>query len=390
AMTELLRHRGPDEGGLLDRGPLAVLGHRRLSIIDLAQGQQPMGSGDGSVWITYNGEIYNHRALRADLETRGHRFRTSCDTEVVLEAYREWGDACPERLEGMFAFAVLDLAKRRLFLARDHLGKKPLYLRWRRGVLDFASEVSALCCAADWRGDLDPVAWSFYLHLGYIPSPWTAYRDTTKLRPGEACVVDASGLRRWRYWSVAARAPLAAERPEDLLEPLEEALREAVGARLMSEVPLGAFLSGGIDSGLVVSLMARLCGPGVKTASIGFDGEPGGGELEAARLVAERNATDHDEFVVRADAAGILEAVMRHFGEPFADSSAIPTWYVSRETRRRVTVSLSGDGGDEAFGGYDFRYFPHRRDARLRRALPAALRRPVASVLAGLWPRHRS
>ena len=193
AMTDHLWHRGPDAEGVLDRAPLAVLGHRRLAIIDVKHGHQPMSTADGEIWITYNGEVYNFRRVRSELEGKGHRFTTNSDTEVILEAYRAWGEACVERLEGMFAFAILDLPRRSLLLARDHLGKKPLYFRWRRGRLDFASELSALSLASDWQDDLDPLAWSFYLRLGYIPSPWTIYRGIEKLRPGRV-------LRRRREW----------------------------------------------------------------------------------------------------------------------------------------------------------------------------------------------
>ncbi|MGH7818787.1 MAG: asparagine synthase (glutamine-hydrolyzing) [Candidatus Binatia bacterium] len=387
AMTQHLRHRGPDDGGLLDRAPLAVLGHRRLAIIDVAEGKQPMGYGD-SLWITYNGEIYNYRSLRDELAARGHRFATSSDTEVVLAAYREWGEECPTRLEGMFAFAILDVRERRLFLARDHLGKKPLYVRWRNGILDFASELAALRHAADWRGDLDPLAWAFYLRLGYVPSPWTVYRGVEKLRPAESFTVDPAGARRRTYWTISA-APRA-RASEDVVDELEALLEDAVRARLMSEVPLGAFLSGGIDSGLVVAAMAKLCGGGVRTSTVGFADEPGGGEIEAARLVARQHRTDHEEIEVRSGVAPMIGRVAGHFGEPFADSSAIPTWHISRETRKRVTVALTGDGGDEPFGGYDFRYLPHRRDARLRSALPRWLRRPLFAPLAGMWPRGSS
>jgi asparagine synthase (glutamine-hydrolysing) len=384
AMTENLRHRGPDAGGMLDRTPLGVLGHRRLAIIDLSQGQQPMGTADQNLWVTFNGEIYNYLELRRELEGRGHSFRTNSDTEVILAGYREWGEAVPERLEGMFAFAVLDLNARRLFLARDHLGKKPLYIRFRGGVLDFASEVGALRGVADWRGEVDPLGVAFYLRFGYVPSPWSIYRDVQKLQPGECCTVDAAGLRRRRYWDLAK---LGVERPfsvEEAVAAIEAELRSAVRARLMSEVPLGAFLSGGIDSGLVVSLMAKQLGPGVKTVTVGFSGEAS--ETEAARLVARHHATDHAEYTVEPELGRLMDRLLSHFGEPFADCSALPTWHVSREARRRVTVALTGDGGDESFGGYDFRFVPHRRDARLRALFPGRLFRAAFRALAGAWP----
>jgi asparagine synthase (glutamine-hydrolysing) len=387
AMTEALRHRGPDADGLLDRRPLAVLGHRRLAVIDLASGQQPMGTPDGQLWITFNGEIYNYRELRRELQARGHELRTSSDTEAILYAYREWGERAPERLEGMFAFAILDVANRRLFLARDHLGKKPVYFRFRNGVLDVASEIHALRTASDWTGDVDPLAVAFYLRLGYVPSPWSIYRDVQKLRPAEYCVVDASGIRRRVYWDLATAAGERRLDAAEAEEALEAELQAAVRARLVSEVPLGAFLSGGVDSSIVVSLMASELGPGVKTTTVGFAGEPG--ELAAARMVADRFGTDHLEHTVRPDIEGFPERISGHFGEPFADSSALPTWHLSREARRRVTVALTGDGGDEGFGGYDFRYLPHRRDARLRRLLPRAVRAAVFPRLAARWPdRH--
>jgi asparagine synthase (glutamine-hydrolysing) len=384
AMTEALRHRGPDAGGLLDRTPAAVLGHRRLSIIDLAQGQQPMGTRDGALWVTFNGEIYNYRTLRQELQARDHEFRTNSDTEVILAAYREWGEQAAERLEGMFAFALLDVRRRRLFLARDHLGKKPLYLRFRHGVLDFASELSALRLASDWKGELDPLGLAFYLRLGYIPSPWSVYRDVEKLRPGECCTVDAAGLRKRSYWDLATVGQERTMRVDEALAAVEAELGEAVRARLMSEVPLGAFLSGGIDSSLVVGLMAREVGPGVKTVTVGFSGEPG--ETEVACLVARHHRTDHAEYTVEPVVEPLMGPLLAHFGEPFADSSALPTWHVSREARRRVTVALTGDGGDESFGGYDFRVLPHGRDARLRRLFPGAPSRVLFRLLAGIWP----
>ena len=333
-MTQQLRHRGPDEGGLLDRAPVAVLGHRRLSIIDLAQGQQPMSYRDGSLWITYNGEVYNYRELRELLKAKGHSFRTNSDTEVVLAAYAEWGEECVDRFEGMFAFAILDLPERRLFLARDHLGKKPLYFRWRNGILDFASELSALRHASDWRDDFDPLGWSFYLRLSYIPSPWTAYRGVEKIRPGERCVVDRRGLRRHRYWEPRSNPVASLSDFQRATDELASLLEEAVRMRLVSEVPLGAFLSGGIDSGLIVGLMAKLCGPGVKTTSVGFSDEPGGGEVAAARAVAERHHTDHGEVSVHA----------RRNLDPRADDGSF-----RRAVRRRLggadVAHLAGDAG---------------------------------------------
>ena len=364
---------------MLDRAPLAVLGHRRLAIIDVKHGHQPMSTADEEIWITYNGEVYNFRELRSELEGRGHRFTTNSDTEVILEAYRAWGEACVERLEGMFAFAILDLPRRSLLLARDHLGKKPVYFRWRRGRLDFASELSALSLRRIGRRSrsagvvLLPSTRLHPFSLDDLPrrreAPAGRVLRRRRERLAEEEILDA-GCR--------FRASSRRHHPETV----DDALRQAVDLRLVSEVPLGAFLSGGIDSGLVVSLMAQTLGDGVKTTSVGFVGDPTGGELEAARAVARHHRTDHAELVVEPDAASILGDVMRHFGEPFADSSAIPTWYISRETRRRVTVALSGDGGDETFGGYDFRYFPHLAMHACGARFPASLRAPVFSTLA--------
>jgi asparagine synthase (glutamine-hydrolysing) len=387
AMTDALRHRGPDAGNVLDRSPLAVLGHRRLAIIDVAQGHQPMRSPDGELWVTYNGEIYNYRELKHELQSRGHRFHTSSDTEVLLVGYREWGEALPERLEGMFAFVLLDLPKRRLFLARDHIGKKPLYVRYRGGVLDAASELAPLRLASDWTGKLDETALAFYLRLGYIPAPWSVFSDVEKLRAGECWVVDAGGVRKRRYWDVPAPGQEIERSTDEAVDLLEAELRRAVRGRLMSEVPLGAFLSGGIDSSLVVALMAQELGPGVKTVTVRFAGEAG--ELEMARSVARRYRTEHHEHVVAATIEDLIPELQAHFGEPFADSSAVPTWHVAREARRRVTVALTGDGGDESFGGYDFRVGPHLRDARIRAALPSPARSSLA-LLSRVWPRdHR-
>ncbi len=386
AMTQSVLHRGPDAGGIVDRTPLAVLGHRRLAIIDLKTGQQPMSGVGGRFWITFNGEIYNYRRLRDEL-VGDYDFQTDSDTEVILAAFAKWGDRCVERLEGMFSFALLDTRERTLFLARDHVGKKPLYLRWRRGILDFASELSALTAATDWQGEFDSTAWAFYLRLGYVPSPWSIYNDVEKLRPGECCVVDASGVHKRRYWDPATVGVNNDYSEEEAVEAIDAELRAAVTDRLMSEVPLGAFLSGGIDSGLVVSLLSEQLGPGVKTITASFDGEPG--ELEAASQVAQHLHTDHQEVLVTPRVEELVRQLPRHFGEPFADSSAIPTWYVSKAAKEHVTVALTGDGGDEPFGGYDFRYFPHQRDAKLRACLPSWFRRSIMRWLARVWPdRH--
>ncbi|HXH06222.1 MAG TPA: asparagine synthase (glutamine-hydrolyzing) [Vicinamibacterales bacterium] len=352
AMCRAMAHRGPDGEGVIRRGP-AVLGHRRLAIIDLSPAAaQPMGLPDGSLWVVFNGEIYNFRELRRELETRGHAFRSRSDTEVILHAYREYGEDCVSRLRGMFAFAVWDEHRHRLFAARDRLGKKPFFYRIDEQGFTFASEAQGL--AADPLGpplEPDLSALDLYLTYGYVPHPWSAFRGVRKLSPAHVLVYDASGggLREERYWR-ARREPKLRLPERDAEEEALRRLREAVRLRLASDVPLGAFLSGGVDSSLVVALMAEQ-GP-VRTFSIGFH-EAEYDERRYARAVAERYATRHTEFVVEPDAAEVLPRLVRHYGEPFADSSAVPSYYLARMTREHVTVALNGDGGDEAFGGYE-------------------------------------
>jgi asparagine synthase (glutamine-hydrolysing) len=383
AMTAALRHRGPDGDGVFsdDR---AALGHRRLAIIDRTGGTQPMTNEDGTCWIVFNGEVYNHKTLREHLTARGHRFRTTSDTEAILHAYEEYGPACVERLEGMFAFAIYDQKNRSLFLCRDRLGKKPLFFAELGGILHFASEIKALHPSPYWDGALDLSGLEGYLSLGYFPAPGTIYRHVRKLEPGHWLLARDGRAEIRRYWDV--------ERFDDdhrdehaLLDDLEGVLGDAVRTRLESEVPLGAFLSGGIDSGLVVSFMAEAAGRGVSTTTVGFD-QAGHNELAAARLTAERFHTAHHEELVEPALDEILNPVVAAFDEPFADSSAIPTFYVSRAARRRVTVALSGDGGDETFGGYDFRYVPHALEGKVRPFVPGAPGRRLARFLGAQWP----
>ncbi len=337
-----------------------------------------------SCWIVFNGEIYNHRSLRPLLEAKGHRFRTVSDTEVILHAYEEFGPACVERLEGMFAFAIYDGRRGELFAARDRLGKKPFFYTVLDGTFHFASELPALRHSPRWRGDVDLTALEGYLSLGYFIAPSTIYRDVFKLMPGHWLRVTGDGVETRQYWDVQEFD--TDDRPdEQLIAEIDATLRQAVNDRLESEVPLGAFLSGGIDSGLVVSYMAEALGDRLVTASVGF-GDAAHNELEAAGIVARHFQSRHHASVIEPALDEVIGPVTRHLGEPLADSSAIPTWYVSRAARAHVTVALSGDGGDETFAGYDFRYVPHALEASVRSVMPEALT-PAAAWLGTRWPR---
>jgi asparagine synthase (glutamine-hydrolysing) len=353
-MNDRIAHRGPDEEGFWLRGPVG-LAMRRLAIIDLKCGQQPLCNEDETVWIVFNGEIYNFPELREQLETRGHRFRTHSDTETIVHAYEEWGEECPRHLRGMFAFAIYDLKTETLFLARDRVGKKPLLYTTVNGQFLFASEFQALLAHPNVPRRPNLRALDAYLATTCIPSPLTGYEGIHKLPPAHSLTARNGEITMRRYWSLdecfqgTHKLRLSeAEAARELLRRLEEAVR----IRLMSEVPLGAFLSGGIDSSAIVALMSRLSGKPVKTFSIGFH-ESDYSEVQHARRVAERYGTDHTEIIVEPDAMEILPLLVRHYGEPYADSSAVPTFYVSQATRRHVTVALNGDGGDEVFGGYE-------------------------------------
>jgi asparagine synthase (glutamine-hydrolysing) len=385
AMAAALAHRGPDGDGFFDDAGVA-LGFRRLAIIDRAGGHQPMTNEDGSCWIIFNGEIYNYRELRPLLEAKGHRFQTASDTETILHAYEEFGAACVDKLEGMFAFAIYDGRRRELFAARDRLGKKPFFYTVVDGMFHFASELPALARSSLWKGEVDLASLEGYLSLGYFLAPSTIYRDVYKLPPGHWLRVSNGRVHVQEYWDVQEfdtdRRPSS-----ELLSDIDATLRKAVHDRLESEVPLGAFLSGGIDSGLVVSYMAEALGDRLVTASVGFR-ERGHNELEAAGLVARHFNSQHHAEVIEPRLDEVIGPVTAGMGEPLADSSAIPTWYVSRAARRHVTVALSGDGGDESFAGYDFRYVPHALEASARRWLPAGLS-PAVGWLGGRWPRWR-
>jgi asparagine synthase (glutamine-hydrolysing) len=387
SMTDRLRHRGPD-GGAVRRQSWYAFGHRRLAIIDRAGGEQPMTNEDSSIWIVFNGEIYNHLELRRDLESRGHRFRTHSDTEAIVHAYEEYGDACVERLDGMFAFAIGDDNARRVLLARDRLGKKPLFHATLGGVLHFASEIKAIKASPLWNGAEDLAAIEGYLSLGYFVAPATAYRDVRKLEPAHVLATSNSDVSIRKYWDILEFDTDSRPRAE-LLEDLGGRLAAAVACRLESEVPIGAFLSGGIDSGLVVSYMADAFGRPPVTATVGFD-DAAHNELAAAGLTAASYQTEHHPATVEPRLEDVLDPIVAAFDEPFADPSAIPTYYVSQVARRHVTVALSGDGADEAFGGYDWRYTPHAMEAQARRLIPGSPGRAAAAWLGARWPRSRS
>jgi asparagine synthase (glutamine-hydrolysing) len=352
AMCAQIRHRGPDDEGVLTDGPCAI-GMRRLSIIDLSSGHQPVANEDESVWVVFNGEIYNYRELRADLARRGHRFRTNSDTETLVHLYEERGADGLRELRGMFAFCIWDARARKLFLARDRFGKKPLYYAALPEGLYFASELKCLR-AAGVPLEEDRTALQLYFQFGYIPDPYSAFRGVRKLMPGSWLEYDAAGERHGRYWQMPEFQPGEAARIGEVetRERLRQSFDEAVRIRMIADVPLGAFLSGGIDSSLVVASMALQSSAPVKTFSIGFE-EAKYNELEYAAMVAKQYRTEHHEILVRPDSLDLVTKLAWHFDEPFADSSAIPTYIVSKFAARRVKVALSGDGGDEFFGGYE-------------------------------------
>jgi len=385
AMLGLLKHRGPDDSGIRVEGDVG-LGMTRLAIIDLVTGRQPMSDAGGRYWIVFNGEIYNFRQLRAELMTAGRRFRTRSDTEVILHAYAVHGEACVERLAGMFAFAIWDDAERRLFLARDRLGKKPLYYWHRDRLFLFASEPKALLCHPAVARSVDWSALHHYLAFGYTPVTRSIFDSIRKLPPAHTATVVEGRLTQRRYWQPPAGAPSPGTRAgrEESAAAVRAGLREAVRLRLESDVPLGVFLSGGIDSSAVVASMREVTSGRIATFSVGFGrAAPTYDELPYARLVARRFATDHHEEILEPDVRAILPDIVRAFDEPFGDSSAIPTFVVAQATARHVKVALSGIGGDETFGGYP-RYLG-LRVAALHDKLPRWLRHASRS-LAGRLP----
>lgn len=398
-MCRVLSHRGPDgEGIFVSRAgtenglEIGVgLGHRRLSVIDLSDaGRQPMSNRDGSLWIAYNGEIYNFPELRRGLEKKGYVFKSDTDTETLLYLFEEYGEACIGRLNGMFAFAIWDKINGRLFLCRDRAGIKPLVYYWDGKRFVFASEIKAILCDPSVPREIDEHALHLYLTFNYIPAPHTIFKGIRKLPPGHCLVLENGVPAMKQYWD----APLAADpdfdwhQLEAIKERLYETVRSAVEMRMISDVPLGAFLSGGIDSGIVVALMAKYSREPVKTFSIGFKDASLFDETRHARETAAMYKTDHHEFrLAPRDMFDVLPDVLSCFDEPFADSSAIPTFVVSRETRKHVTVALSGDGGDELFAGYRSYLGEYYRAAYL--AVPALFRKSVFENLASRLPDSR-
>ena len=385
-MNESQHHRGPDEGGL-HLEPGLGLGHRRLSIIDLSTGQQPLFNEDGSVAIVFNGEIYNYRELIPELQALGHTFRTKSDTEVIVHAWEAWGEACVERLRGMFAFGLWDRHRETLFLARDRLAVKPLhYALLDDGMLVFGSELKSLLAHGGMRRDLDPLAVEEYFALGYVAEPRCIFTQAKKLAPGHTLTVRrGQPLAEPReYWDVrfTGNNTISAD---DACDELRARLTESVRLRLVSEVPLGAFLSGGVDSSAVVATMAGLSAEPVNTCSIAFD-DPAFDESAFAQQVADRYRTRHFVDTVKSDDFDLIDTLATLYDEPYADSSAMPTYRVCQLARKHVTVELSGDGGDESFAGYR-RYRLHLMEERLRSALPQRVRAPLFGLLGRVYPK---
>lgn len=355
SMNDVLTHRGPDGGDVYTDGKIG-LGHRRLAILDLEGGKQPLCNEDGSIWVTFNGEIYNFRELRNKLVTKGHQFKTKSDTEVIVHAYEEWGIGCLDHLRGMFAFAIWDSRRQQLFLARDRVGIKPLLYSMSAGRTAFASELQAFKVLDGFRPTLDIEAVDLYLHFQYIPAPYTIYREIRKLPPAHYIVIGADGRTEGpqRYWDVKFQ-PDYSLTEDEWIERLDAGLRESIGLHLVSDVPFGAFLSGGVDSSMVVAYMSDILKEPPQTFTIGSE-HAEYDERSYARQVAQKFGTQHHEQIIRPDALEVLPTLVAHYGEPFADSSAVAMYYASKAAAQRVKMVLSGDGGDEIFAGYN--YFP--------------------------------
>jgi asparagine synthase (glutamine-hydrolysing) len=358
-MCEAIVHRGPDDEGIFVKAGVG-LGMRRLSIIDLAGGHQPVFNEDKTIWIVFNGEIYNFPELRSQLQARGHRFSTHTDTEVIVHLYEDYGAECVHKLRGMFAFALYDERTGRLLLARDRLGKKPLHYALHNGTLLFASEMKAILAIKPELAKVNHPALLQYMYFGYIPDPATAFEPIQKLPPGHLLEFEKGEVRTRQYWDFPQYGTYEPASEEELLEELEYRMAEAVRIRLIADVPLGAMLSGGTDSSIVVALMARASSQPVKTFTVGFR-QADFNEAPYARMVAQRFGTDHNELMVEPDLLETVEMLTRHLEEPFGDSSMLPTYFISCLARKHVKVALSGDGGDEAFAGYD-RYRIHLED----------------------------
>jgi len=384
-MNESQTHRGPDEGSL-HLEPGVGLGHRRLSIIDVATGQQPLFNEDHSVVVVFNGEIYNFQALIPELQALGHVFRTKSDTEVIVHAWEAWGEDCVQRFRGMFAFALWDRNRQTFFMARDRLGVKPMYYALLDdGMLLFGSELKSVLAHGGLKRNIDPCAVEEYFALGYVAEPRTIFSGARKLAPGHRLTIHRGQPipAPQEYWDVRFTLDNRIG-AEDAMDELRARLSESVRLRLISEVPLGAFLSGGVDSSAVVATMAGLSDTPVHTCSIAFD-DPAFNEAAFAQTVADRYQTDHFVETVKSDDFDLIDTLARLYDEPYADSSAIPTYRVCQLARKRVTVALSGDGGDESFGGYR-RYRMHLMEERMRSALPAGIRQPLFGLLGRLYP----
>ncbi len=386
AMNSTMIHRGPDGYGLFVDQNIG-LGHRRLSIIDLDSGSQPMSSSDGQITIVFNGEIYNFIELKELLQSKGYRFSTKSDTETIIYSYMEWGDEFVKKLRGMFAIALWDNSLKKLLLVRDRVGKKPLYYFYDGKTLAFASELKAILTIPEISKEINYKALDSYFSFGYVPSPLTIFRHIKKLEPAHYAVCSNGGFKINGYWDLNMDSSDNIMSEEDAIGELTTIFDESVKLRLISDVPLGAFLSGGVDSSAVVASMAGIMGTSpVKTCSIGFS-EKKFNELAFAEIVSQQYRTDHRESVVTPDAVDIIQKIVWHFDEPFADSSAIPTWYVSKITRENVTVALSGDGGDENFAGYTQRYSMNRFEHNIREKIPPVLRKSVLAPIAAIYPR---
>lgn len=396
-MCESMKHRGPDGEGIYTNSDCGLrtedlksklrisigLGHRRLSIIDLSQaGHQPMCNENGDVWLVLNGEIYNYISLRDDLKKKGHKFKSATDSEVILHLYEEYGENCVKHLCGMFAFAIWDEREGSLMLARDRPGKKPLLYSYNNETFVFASEFSSLLSSGLIKRDVNLKAIDSYLSFGYIPAPMSIYKDVFKVNPAHILIFKNGEIVTKKYWEQDYLPKAKVSETEAEIETLR-LLRESVKMRLQSDVPVGAFLSGGLDSSAVVGIMSEFSTKKVKTFSIGFD-VPGYNELDHANTIAKHFETEHHEFVVKPDALEILPDLVEHYGEPYADSSAIPTYYVSKQTKEYVTVALNGDGADEVFAGYE--RYKAMRMAEIYHNMPGMLKKCVSNCVISVFP----
>ncbi len=380
-MTDIMDYRGPDESGFFVKGNVG-LGHRRLKIIDLYTGQQPLANEDNTIFLVCNGEIYNFKELRSELERKGHRFKSQSDNEVILHLYEQEGVECLKRLRGMFALAIWDVKEKRIFLARDRIGKKPLvYCETSEGFL-FASEIKSLLLHPEVKKDIDPYALDLFLTYQAVPAPYTIFKNIRKLPPAHYLLWEKGKTTIKRYWDVDFTKKIRLKSEYEYAELLWEKLTEATRIRMVSDVSLGAFLSGGIDSSVLVGVMSGMSRFPVKTFSVGFD-EESFSELEYARIVSRRFGTEHHEFKVKPDVIDILPKLVWHYNEPFGDSSMVSTYYVARETKKYVTVALNGDGGDENLAGYT-RYWQMLLLDRLKNVMelvPSPVRRGLISGL---------